>query len=105
MSRNRRTVAVFIWPLAAFAVASAREVRRHGLLAQVTYAGMSLQADAADITCRPGRLLQETDRRLRVVASLAQPERAPERSTTVVLVRGGARVSESRQQPDREAVP
>ena len=91
--------------VAAFAVASAREVRRHGLLAQVTYAGISLQADADDITCRPGRLFQETDRRLRVVASLAQPEHAPERSTTVVLVRGGAQVSESRQQPDREAVP
>ena len=91
--------------VAAFAVTSAREVRRHGLLAQVTYAGISLQADADDITCRPGRLFQETDRRLRVVASLAQPERAPERSTTVVLVRGGAQVSESRQQPDREAVP
>jgi hypothetical protein len=91
--------------VAAIAVTSAREVRRHGLLAQVSYAGISLQADADDITCRTGRLLQETDRRLRVVASLTQPERPPDRSTTVVLVRGGGQVSESRQRPDREAVP
>ena len=39
--------------------------------------GISLQADADDITCRPGRLLQETDRRLRVVETQAHPERAP----------------------------
>lgn len=91
--------------VAAFAAASAGEVRRHGLLAQITYAGTSLQADADDITCRPGWLLQQTDRRLRIVANLAQPEHAPERSATVVPVRGGGQGGESRQRPDREAVP
>src|SRR5215470_15570872 len=79
---------------AAFAVASAREVRRHGLLTQVTCAGTSLQADAADITCHPGRFLQETDRRLRVIDSQAQPERATGRSATVVLVPGGTQAGQ-----------
>jgi hypothetical protein len=90
---------------AGFAVASAREVRRHGLLAQVTCAGASLQADASDVTCHPGRLLQETDRRLCVIESQAQPEPAIERSAAVVLVRGGAQAGQPRRQPDREAVP
>jgi hypothetical protein len=90
---------------AAFAIANARELRRHGLLAQVTCAGTSLQADAADITCRPGRLLQMADRRLRVIEGQAQPERAAERSATVVLVRGGAQAGQPCRQPDREAAP
>jgi hypothetical protein len=90
---------------AGFAVASAREVRRHGLLAQVTCAGTSLQADASDVTCHPGRLLQETDRRLRVIESQVQPEPAIERSAAVVLVRGGAQAGLPCRQPDREAAP
>ena len=90
---------------AGFAVASAREVRRHGLLAQVSCAGTSLQADASDVTCHPGRLLQETDRRLRVIESQAQPEPAIERSAAIVLVRGGAQAGQPCRQPDREAVP
>jgi replicative DNA helicase len=90
---------------AGFAVASAREVRRHGLLAQVICAGTSLQADATDVTCHPGRLLQETDRRLHVIESQAQPEPAIERSAVVALARGGAQTEQPYRQPDREAVP
>jgi hypothetical protein len=89
---------------AGFAVASAREVRRYGLLAQVTCAGTSLQADASDVTCHPDRLLQETDQRLRVIESQAQPEPAIERSAAVVLVGGGAQAGQPCRQPDREAV-
>jgi hypothetical protein len=50
-----------------FAVASAREVRRLGLLAQITDAGIAIQRDAADPRLAPARLILSAARRLESV--------------------------------------
>jgi replicative DNA helicase len=50
-----------------FAVASAREVRRLGMLAQITDAGIAIQRDAADPQLTPSRLILATARRLESV--------------------------------------
>ena len=50
-----------------FAVASAREVRRLGLLAQVTEAGIAIQREAADPRLAPSRLILAAARRLESV--------------------------------------
>ena len=47
------------------AVASAKEVHRHGLLAQVAGAGMDIQASAEDHRLAPGMLLRSAGDRLR----------------------------------------
>jgi replicative DNA helicase len=87
----------------AFAIASAREVRRHGLLAQAVHAGRAIQADTADPTCRPTQLLQTADERLHALEAQAQREPAPRPAATVVLVRDNAAPSVRARQPDREA--
>ena len=87
----------------AFAIASAHEVRRHGLLAQAVNAGRAIQADATDPTCRPTQLLQAAGERLHALEAQAQREPAPRPAATVVLVRDNARPSVRARQPDREA--
>jgi hypothetical protein len=87
----------------AFAIASAGEVRRHGLLAQAMNAGRAIQADTTDASCRPTQLLQAADARLHALEAQAQREPAPRPAATVVLVRDNARLSARARQPDREA--
>jgi replicative DNA helicase len=87
----------------AFAIASAREVRRHGLLAWSVHAGRAIQADAADPTCRPTQLLHAAGERLHALEAQAQREPTPRPAATVVLVRDDARLSVRARQPDREA--
>src|SRR6266851_1822253 len=86
-----------------FAVASAREVHRHGMLAQAARAGKDIQADAADLACSPREPLQSADDRLRALE--AQPQPGP-RPTLDAEVPASEHVRPSRQsvQPEREAV-
>ena len=62
-----------------FAVASAREVRRLGMLAQITDAGIAIQRDAADPQLGPFRLIAAAARRLESVrnGTTRQPGPAP----------------------------
>ncbi len=48
----------------AFAVASARNVCRHGTLARIERAGLGIQADSADAALSPPRLLQSAGTRI-----------------------------------------
>jgi DnaB-like helicase N terminal domain len=60
-----------------FAVASAREVRRLGMLAQVADAGIAIQRDAADPQLAPSRLILAAARRLESVRDGATREPGP----------------------------
>jgi hypothetical protein len=60
-----------------FAVASAREVRRLGMLAQITDAGIAIQRDAADPQLAPPRLILAAARRLESVRDDAMREPSP----------------------------
>ena len=53
--------------MAPFAVASAREVRRRGLLAQIAMAGQDIQATAEDQRSAPVLVLRVADERLRSI--------------------------------------
>jgi replicative DNA helicase len=88
----------------AFAIASADEVRRHGLLAQAMKAGLDIRADATDPTCRPAQLLQTAGERLHALETQAQREAAPRPAAKVVLARDDAGSRVQARQPDREAV-
>ena len=59
---------------APLAVASAREVRRHGLLAQVADAGRDIQAKAEDRRLAPGMLLRSAGDRLGQLDCGPQPD-------------------------------
>jgi replicative DNA helicase len=88
----------------AFAIASAGEVRRHGLLAQAMKAGRDIRADATDPTCRPAQLLQAAGEGLHALEAEAQREPALRPAAMVALARGGAGSRVQARQPDREAV-
>ena len=60
-----------------FAVASAREVRRLGMLAQITDAGIAIQRDAADPQLTPSRLILTAARRLESVRDGTMREPGP----------------------------
>ena len=60
-----------------FAVASAREVRRLGMLAQITDAGIAIQRDAADPRLALSRLITAAARRLETVRDDAMREPSP----------------------------
>jgi replicative DNA helicase len=60
-----------------FAVASAREVRRLGMLAQITDAGIAIQRDAADPQLAPSRLIAAAARRLESVRDSTMREPGP----------------------------
>jgi len=66
-----------------FAVASAREVRRLGMLAQITEAGIAIQRDAADPQLAPSRLILAAARRLESVRDAAMREPGPAGGSTV----------------------
>jgi hypothetical protein len=60
-----------------FAVASAREVGRLGMLAQITDAGIAIQRDAADPRLAPSRLILAATRRLESVRDGTMREPGP----------------------------
>lgn len=60
-----------------FAVASARDVHRHGVLAQAKYAGRVIQDDAADLACRPDEMLQSARERLQTLEAELKPDKQP----------------------------
>jgi replicative DNA helicase len=70
-----------------FAVASAREVRRLGMLAQITDAGIAIQRDAADPQRTPSRLIWAATRRLDAVRD--GPMRQPDRAGPLAAPRAG----------------
>jgi len=87
------------------AVATAREVHRHGRLAQAATTGRDIQADAADPACYLPERLQSVDDRLRAMLAARQAERQPERDARVItMLRQAAQGTQSRR-PGREAVP
>jgi replicative DNA helicase len=88
---------------AAFAIASGREVRRHGLLAQAVNAGRYLQAGAADPARGLTEFLQTASERLHALEAQAQRERASNPAGAVALVRGHSRTSVRARQAEREA--
>ena len=88
----------------AFAVASARQVHRLGLLTQAAQAGRDIQADAADLTCPPRHLLLATHERLRVLEAAPQPQARPGRDTQSASRAGSSAVGRRPSRPEREAV-
>ena len=86
-----------------FAVASAREVHRHSVLAQAAQAGRDIQADAVDPRCSPGELMRSAGDRLHALEAQPQPGHQPARDAGVPAPRL-ARPGRQSPQPDREAV-
>jgi replicative DNA helicase len=86
------------------AVATAREVHRHGLLAQAATIGRDIQADTADPARHLIGLFQSADDRLRALLADRQSERQSGRDARVVTIpRQPGRTDQSRR-PGREAV-
>jgi len=81
-----------------FAVASAREVRRLGMLAQITDAGIAIQRDAADPQLSPSGLIAAAARRLESVRDGST--RGPGPAGTVAAPRPGR---EAARHPEPEA--
>jgi replicative DNA helicase len=69
-----------------FAIAGAREVHRHSMLAQAGQAGRDIQADAANPACSPQQLLASTRARLRALDKEAQRQAQPGREARVITV-------------------
>jgi DnaB-like helicase N terminal domain len=86
-----------------FAVASAREVRRNGLLAQAAHAGRGIQADAADPGCPPRQLIEAAAGRLRALESAPVPEPRPGRKAQALAMPAQAAVLARTPEPGREA--
>jgi DnaB-like helicase N terminal domain len=86
-----------------FAVASAREVHRHGMLTQAARTGRDIQADAANLACPPGALMHAADDRLRAFETQPQPGPVQVRDAVATAP---DRVPLGRQsgEPEREAV-
>ena len=82
-----------------FAVASAREVRRLGMLAQITDAGIAIQRDAADPQLAPSRLILFAARRLEAVRDGTMREPGPADAVATPRHR-----REAARQPEPEAV-
>ena len=88
-----------------FAVATAREVHRHGLLAQAATTGRDIQADAADPACHLPGQLQCADDRLRALLGARQAKRQSERDARVITMPSHAGPGRQPRRPGREAVP
>jgi len=89
-----------------FAVASAREVHRHGVLALAGRAGQAIQADAGDVTRSPRELIESADARLRAVHAGPTPsaQAGPGRRGGLVAVPRQPGPAESDPRRGREAV-
>jgi DnaB-like helicase N terminal domain len=90
---------------APFAVATAREVHRYGLLAQAAATGRDLQADAVDPACHLPGLFQSAENRLRALMTARQSERRPGPQARVITMPRQTEPSERSRRPGREAVP
>jgi hypothetical protein len=89
--------------MAPFAVASAREVHRHGLLAQAAQTGRAIQADTADLGCRPRQMMELAGQRLRALE--AQLETALQRGAVTRIPQTAEKAPCSQpRQTEREAV-
>jgi len=86
-----------------FAVASAREVHRHGLLAQAAHAGQAIQLDAADLARSPRQLLEAAASRLRVVDAVLAPVPGPTPVAQVCPARGQSAAIAPDWEPGHEA--
>jgi len=85
-----------------FAVASAREVYVHGMLAQAAQAGQDIQADATDPSCPPHRLMQSAAERLQALEPQPHADPRPARDTEILAPDITTRSQQARQ-PEREA--
>ncbi len=86
-----------------FAVASAREVHRLGVLAQAAHAGRAIQADADDLARCPDDMLQSAGERLRALQADLQPGRQSAPASGIREPREVASAPQPRQ-AEREAV-
>jgi len=87
----------------AFAVASAREVRRHGLLAQTARVGRDIQAEAANPVRSPHQLIEAAAGRLRALEPASTPAPRPSREASVLAMPGRAALRASALAAGREA--
>jgi len=86
-----------------FAVASAREVHRHGLLAQAARAGLGIQSDAAGLASSPSQLIDGAGDRLRALATAPAPEPPHDRGARVLPGLRQAAALARTAEPCREA--
>jgi DnaB helicase-like protein len=87
-----------------FAVASAREVHRRGLLVQAADAGWGIQADAANPACSPRQLFQAAGERLLALPSEPAPGPRSSWEAQVLALPSPAAAGSRTREPDREAV-
>jgi hypothetical protein len=87
-----------------FGVATAREVHRHGLLAQAATTGRDVQADAGDLACHLPGQLQSADDRLRTLLAARQGRTPARARRTCDHHATPARPTGQPRRPGREAV-
>jgi replicative DNA helicase len=87
-----------------FAMASAREVHRRGLLAEAADAGRGIQADAANLAYSPRQLFQAAGERLLALPSEPAPGPRSSREAQVPGLPSQAAAGSRTREPDREAV-
>jgi len=87
-----------------FAVASAREVHRRGLLAEAADAGRGIQADAANLAYSPRQLFQAAGERLLALPSEPAPGPRSSWEAQVLALPSPAAAGSRTREPDREAV-
>jgi len=85
-----------------FAVASAREVHRHGLLAQAARAGLGIQSDAG-LASSPSQLIDGAGNRLRALETAPAPEPSHDRGARVLPMQRQAAALARTAEPGREA--
>ena len=86
-----------------FAVASAREVRRHGLLAQAAHIGQAIQLDAADPACSAGQLVEAAIGRMRILEAAPAPEPGSAQEAQISPMPGQSVLTALARGPGREA--
>jgi hypothetical protein len=85
----------------AFAVISAREVHRRGVLASIAQAGRDLQGRASSPASSPGLLMRQASDRLAAIETAPRPDSVLERAPGNWLPRRTVLV----RRPEREATP
>jgi hypothetical protein len=85
----------------AFAVISAREVHRRGVLASIAQAGRDLQGRASSPASSPGLLMRQASDRLAAIETAPRPDPATERAPGNSLPRRTV----AARRPEREATP
>jgi replicative DNA helicase len=87
----------------AFAVASARDVHRHGVLAEARQAGHGIQADAANPAHSADQLIRSAGERLKPLEAEARPESQPTRAAAIVVMQRRAAIAPGPETPGQEA--